>query len=153
MSELSTDKLEKVLRHTHIDEAEHFLDEQKDSFFTMGNEFSSYMRTLFKEKGMLQQRVFLEADISERYGYKLITGEKRTRQRDIILRLCYAGHLTLEETQKALKIYEMPQLYAKIPRDALIMIALNERPGSIIEVNAFLQKHGVEILRSSGVKE
>ena len=67
--------------------------------------------------------------------------------------ICYASELTLEETQKALKLYRMPELYAKIPRDAMIMIAFNERPGSIIDVNSFLKNNGMEILRSSGVQE
>ena len=91
--------------------------------------------------------------MSEKYGYKLLSGEKHTKQRDVILRLCYAAELSLEETQKALKLYRMPELYAKIPRDAMIMIAFNERPGSIIDVNSFLKKNGMEILRSSGVQE
>ena len=69
--------------------------------------------------------------------------------------LVVLGYLNkrLEETQKALKLYRMPELYAKIPRDAMIMIAFNERPGSIIDVNSFLKNNGMEILRSSGVQE
>ena len=47
----------------------------------------------------------------------------------------------------------MPELYAKIQRDALIMIAFNERPGSIIDVNSFLKKNGMDILRPSGVQD
>lgn len=84
--------------------------------------------------------VFLKADIPEKYGYKLLSGEKHTRQRDIILRICYAAELTLEQTQRALRKYEMPQLYAKIPRDAFLMLIFKERPGGIIEVNELLSK-------------
>ena len=47
----------------------------------------------------------------------------------------------------------MPELYAKIPRDAILMIAFNERPGSIIDVNTFLKENGMEPLRTSGVQE
>jgi hypothetical protein len=47
----------------------------------------------------------------------------------------------------------MAELYAKDKRDALIMIAFNERPGSIIEVNALLIEHGQRPLRTSGVQE
>ena len=71
----------------------------------------------------------------------------------MVLRICYAAELTLEETQMALKIYGMPMLYAKIPRDALLIIAFNERPGSVIEVNSFLKKNGQEPLRSCGTVE
>ena len=105
------------------------------------------------KKKLKQQDVFLAADIPEKYGYKLLSGEKHTKQRDVILRLCYAAELNLDETQKALKLYRMPELYAKIQRDALIMIAFNERPGSIIDVNSFLKKNGMDILRPSGVQD
>ena len=116
-------------------------------------DFSVYFKELFREKKITQQEVFLKADIPERYGYKLLSGEKKTRQRDIIIRICYAATFTLQETQRALKKYGMSELYAKIPRDALIMIAFNERPGGIIEVNELLKKNGLEPLRTSGVQE
>lgn len=95
----------------------------------------------------------MKADIPERYGYKLLSGEKHTKQRDIILRICYAAEMTLDETQRALKKYGMPELYAKIPRDALLMIIFNERPGSIINVNALLKENGMEPLRTSGLQD
>ena len=47
----------------------------------------------------------------------------------------------------------MPELYAKVPRDALLMIAFNDRPGSILEVNELLQKNGMQPLRTSGIQE
>ena len=114
---------------------------------------SKKMKDLLKEKKITQQMVFLKADIPEKYGYKLLSGEKHTRQRDIILRICYAAELTLEQTQRALRKYEMPQLYAKIPRDALLMLIFKDRPGGIIEVNELLSKNGMEMLRTSGVQE
>lgn len=153
MSTKNTRELENILKGTHLRGIPQYLSEQSESIIRSDRPFSDYIRERIKEKGLKQQDVFLDADIPERYGYKLITGEKHTRQRDIILRLCYAAHLTLEETQKALKLYEMPGLYAKIPRDALIMVAFNERPGSIIEVNSFLTENGMEVLRPSGVQE
>ena len=36
----------------------------------------------------------MKADIPERYGYKLLSGEKHTRQRDVILRICCAAGLS-----------------------------------------------------------
>ena len=153
MNKKNTEELEKILKSTHVTELQLYLSDNGENIVTSKRHFSDYIRELIKAKGLKQQEVFLEADIPERYGYKLITEEKRTRQRDVILRLCYAAQMTLEETQKALKYYRMPELYARIPRDALIMIALNERPGSIIDVNTFLKKNGMEVLRSSGVQE
>ncbi len=115
--------------------------------------FSEYMKGILARKKLTQQTVFLKADIPERYGYKILSGEKHTRQRDVILRICYAAEMSLEETQRALRKYEMPELYAKNPRDVLLMIAFNERPGSIIEVNELLNQYGMEPLRTSGTQE
>ncbi len=148
-----TSELEKVLNQTHIGDADKFLSENEDSLYNDEHAFRDYMRLKVKEKGLRQQDIFLYADIPERYGYKLLSGEKRTRQRDVILRLCYCSELTLEETQKALRIYEMPELYAKIPRDAALMIIFNTRPGSIIEVNQFLKERKMEPLRTSGLQD
>ena len=86
-------------------------------------------------------------------GYKLLTEEKVTRQRDVILRICYAAMFTIQETQQALEIYRMEKLYAREKRDALIMACFNERPGSIIDLNEMLIRNKMQPLRSSGVQE
>lgn len=153
MKPKNTKELADILGKTHISDFDKFCKEQKDSMNTEQNAFSEYIKNLLKEKKITQQMVFLRADIPERYGYKLLSGEKHTRQRDIILRICYAAELTLDQTQSALKKYEMPQLYAKIPRDALLMLIFKDRPGGIIEVNELLKEKGMEMLRTSGVQE
>lgn len=153
MNKKTTEELEKILGRTHIKEIGDYLNDNAESMLSSDRPFYNYIRNIFKQKGLKQQDVFLDADIPEGYGYKLITEEKRTRQRDVILRLCYAAHMDFEETQTALRYYRMPELYAKVPRDALIIIAINERPGTILDVNSFLKKNGMEILRPSGVQE
>lgn len=150
MGEKNTEELEKVLQSTHIKNFDAYCKENAESLAE--NDFTVYMKNIFSEKKLTQQMIFLRADIPERYGYKLLSGEKRTRQRDVILRICYAAEMSLAQTQRALKKYEMPELYAKQPRDALLMIMFNERPGDIIEVNEILTKHGMEALRTSGVQ-
>lgn len=153
MNEKSTMELNRVLGSTHAKNFDTYCKENRESLLVDENAFSEYFKSLFKEKGITQQLVFLKADIPERYGYKLLSGEKRTRQRDIILRICYAAEFSLEETQRALKKYGMSELYAKIPRDALLMIVFNERPGSILDVNALLKEHEMEPLRTSGLQD
>lgn len=153
MNEKSTIELEHVLGSTHPKDFSVYCKENKDSLVDDEKAFAEYFKCLFKEKGVTQQNVFLKADIPERYGYKLLSGEKRTRQRDVILRICYAAEFTLEETQRALKKYRLPELYAKIPRDALLMIVFNERPGSILDVNTILKENGMPPLRTSGLQD
>ncbi len=150
MKEKDTNQLKSVLGNTHLTEFEQFRAEQLQSEEEYS--FYSYMREILTQKKLTQQEVFLKADIPERYGYKLLSGEKTTRQRDVILRICYAAEFSLEETQRALRKYRLPELYAKIPRDALLMIIFNERPGSVIDVNTILKEHGMEMLRTSGLQ-
>lgn len=150
MGEKNTDELEKVLQSTHIKDFDAYC--RENAVGSVDGDFTVYMKNIFNEKKLTQQLVFLRADVPERYGYKLLSGEKRTRQRDIILRICYAAEMSLAQTQQALKKYEMPELYAKLPRDALLMIIFNERPGDVLEVNEILKEHGMEALRTSGVQ-
>ena len=153
MSERRMKQRTRGLEDTHLSEVQDYLKEHADSILRSDRPFSKYMRAVIRKKGLKQRDVFLWADIPERYGYKLISEEKRTRQRDVILRICYAARFTTEETQKALRIYEMPQLYEKIPRDVVLLLCFQERPGSVNDVNAVLQKHGMDVLRSSGIQE
>ncbi len=153
MNEKNTEELAAVLGKTHLNEFKKYCEDNKDSMNSEKNSFPVYIKELLYEKGITQQTVFLDGDIPERYGYKLLSGEKRTRQRDVILRICYAANLTLEETQRALKKYGMPELYAKVRRDAMLMIAFNERPGSVYDVNSLLEENGFEPLRKSGIQE
>lgn len=141
------------LKNTHLADVQDYLKENADSILSEDRPFSKYMKETIKKKNIKQKEVFLWADVPERYGYKLISEEKRTRQRDVILRICYAAMFTLEETQRALQIYEMPQLYEKIPRDLVLMLCFRDRPGSVNDVNAVLDKHSMEVLRASGAQE
>ena len=153
MGEKSTRDLEEVLGRTHLSEFDQYCRDSRESMHGESSSFSTYIKNILAGKHMTQQEVFLKAEVPERYGYKLLSGEKRTKQRDIILRICYAAGLTLGETQRALKKYEMPVLYAKKQRDALLMIIFNERPGSIADVNGFLKENGMDPLRTSGFQE
>ena len=145
-----TNKLEEKIIKVHVDTISEFFEENKEEMINDDYAFSEYMRQIFKDKGVHQQDVFLYADIPERYGYKLIAQKKHTRQRDIILRICYSASFSLDETQKALRLYGMPELYVEFPRDALIMVIFKDRPGDIIDVNSLLRKNGMKPLRSSG---
>ncbi len=153
MNEKPTSELNDILGKTHLGDFEKYCVDNKESMNAGDDSFSVYIKELLDEKKLTQQAVFLNADIPERYGYKLLSNEKHTRQRDVILRICYAAKMTLDETQRALKKYGMPELYSKIPRDALLMIIFQDRPGTILDVNAILRDNNMELLRTSGLQD
>ena len=153
MYKKKTQDLEKLLETTHPEEIGAYLSENEGETLTGDRPYRSYMKEKLKEKGLKKQDVCVRADISLGYGYKLLNEEKTTRQRDVILRICYAASFTVEETQQALQLCRMNRLYARDPRDALIMSCFNNRPGTVLDVNEILRKQKMEVLRSSGVQE
>ena len=103
--------------------------------------FTDFMRQKFREKEITQKDVFICADLDDRYGYKLISGEKQTQQRDTILRICLAAEFTLGEAQEALVLYGMAPLYEKIRRDTAFIVAFSNRIYEIHDVNAILREN------------
>lgn len=141
-----TIELDQILGKMNPDRIDEYLKENEESVFA-DDAFGEYMKDLFKKKGYTQQEVFIRADMPERYGYKIISGEKHTVQRDVILRLCLASRCDLEETNRALKLYGFSQLYSRIPRDALIITCFNTN-ADIDTVNENLQRNGFTELYS-----
>lgn len=149
----TTDNLANILKKAKPDDLTEVLQKNEEKLATADKPFAGYLRHLLKEKGLKQQDVFLAADIPERYGYKLISEQKRTRQRDVILRLCFAAHLSLDEMQRALKLYELSPLYSRITRDAVLMVAVNNEVYEIQSVNDMLEKHEQEPLQPCGATD
>lgn len=144
--EKTTGTLTSILTSAHPEQLGDFLEENKESLIRSDRPFAAFMRERIRAKGLKQQDVFLAADISEGYGYKLISEEKHTRQRDVILRLCLAAGFSFKEAQKALKLNGMTPLYAKIPRDSVFIIALNNGIRDTGRVDGMLAEYGFEPL-------
>lgn len=127
-----------------------YLARNAPSLLPEGRAFAHYMRRKLREKGILQQDVFLAADLSENYGYKLIAQEKHTVSRDVILRLCFASRFTTEETQEALALYGMAPLRGRIARDAVLLAAFSVGMRDIHDADALLRAHGQAPLLADG---
>lgn len=104
--------------------------------------FAAYMDGLIEEKGLKRQDIFQKADLPQKYGYKLLSGESHTTDRDKLLRLFLAMGLTLVQTQRALALYGLPALYPRRRRDAILIIALNRGISSVDAVNDWLKEQG-----------
>ena len=120
-----------------------YLARNKDILIRSDRPFADYMRMILKEKGIQQQDVFLAADLSERYGYKLISEEKHTTNRDVILRICLVAKLDEIETDEALMLYGMAPLSTRIPRDIAFITAINNRIYDIHDVDAILRENNL----------
>ena len=144
----TTRELENVLLNTHSENVDQVIESEGSNIFDL--QFSNYFKDLLLQKKITQQKLFIDSDISEKYGYKILSGEKHTKQRDTILRLCYAGHFNDDETNRALTLYGMAPFYVRLKRDALLMVAFNDRVGDILDLNEYLIRNGEKPLKSAG---
>lgn len=143
-------ELQILLFRTSPADIDALFDEEADNFYFKENLFPSYFRGIVKEKHLSQRRIFEKAQIPTHFGYKLIAQETMTRQRDTLLRLFYSAGFTFEEADTALRLYGLPSLYARFPRDAALIVAFNSKWDSIEDLNQYLLIHGFEALRPCG---
>jgi hypothetical protein len=152
MEVLSTESLEEALEQVRPDELETFFRRNEAALLQSEKPFAVYMRSMLKKKEILQQSLFRAADIPEKYGYRLTSEERHTMSRDLILRLCLAAGFTLKETQRALRLARQEELYARLKRDAVLIVGINEKM-KVDDVNSLLKQYGVAELKRIGEKD
>lgn len=108
--------------------------------------FYQYMKEIYDERAIKLKNVYIAAGVSESYGGQILRMEKKTKNRDLIIRLCIAGHFQVSETSRALKLYGMNPLYAKDKRDVCIMVAINNCKYDLTEIDDLLEGQGFDIL-------
>ena len=47
------------------------------------------------------------------------------------------------------RIAQLGELYAKVPRDAAIMMHINNKKWNLIDINIFLEEHGLNVISLS----
>ena len=146
MQKKSTNELNDLLENMKPDQLDSYL---KDNSKYMADEkkaFYYYMKDVLDEKNIKLKDVYSFAGVTESYGSKIVTMEKHTKDRDLIIRLCLAGHFNWDETNRALKLYGLSELYAKDPRDACIIVAVNNRIFDMYEIDEMLIGQGLRKL-------
>lgn len=146
MEEFPTAVLFKKLDGIKMEDIPHYLEENRAELKDDSKAFYYHMKNTVEKKGLFLKDVYLSAGVTESYGGKIITMEKHTKNRDLIIRLCLAGHFDLTETNRALKLYGMSELYPKISRDACIIVAINNHIFDMLRVDECLRSEGLRTL-------
>ena len=115
--------------------------------------FTNFVLDDFRNRGLIRQRVFERAGISIGYGYKILYGEKKTHNRDLILSLCLGAEMSLSQTQTVLLLYNMPILYPCYLRDEILMQSIRDRDFSISNINNKLAEKGCAVLSAKAKSE
>ena len=125
MNENETVELMSILKN--IDD-ESYLDEFVKITSTNFSDLSlpNFFQNICKEKGISKSDLIKNAEIDRTYGYQILNGTKKP-SRDKLLNLCISASLDIEESNKALKLGNVGQLYPKNPRDSIIIFGINKK--------------------------
>ena len=115
-----------------------FLTENESQF--CGEDVATYLNQLLRQKHLRKSTVIRRSMLSEIYAYQIFGGVKKPR-RDKLLCLALGMELSLEETQKMLRVCGFPPLYVRHQRDCIIIHALLHQY-TVTELNTLLdEKH------------
>lgn len=150
MKEKATNELDEILKSMKPDDLNKYYKENNDYIANAKKSFSYYMKDVLARKNitlvnhkMCLKDIYSIAGVSESYGEKIMNMEKHTKNRDLIIRFCIAGRFSLNEINRALKLYGMSPLYAKDKRDACIIVAVNNRKYDLFEIDDILEKQNL----------
>lgn len=130
---------ERLINSTNI---ETFLDTQTVKIEAV--RFHDFLYKLVDSKGLKISECLKKSAINESYGYQLFNGTRQP-SRSKVLQIALGINLTMEETNRLLKLAEKSELYVKDQRDAVIMFALNKN-WSLYDTEALIIERGLESL-------
>ena len=142
MQEKKTADLDALLETMRPDKAAEFFEANREDMADEGKAFYYYMKNAFDAKSLKLKDIYSFAGVSESWGEKILRMEKHTKNRDLIIRFCIAGHFSLKETNRALKLYGMTPLYSRNKRDVCIILAINNRIFDLSQVDDLLTGQG-----------
>ena len=146
MLDKPTDELNELLSDIGPGQVDSYLKENRNYLADSEKTFYYYMTDKIKEKGIKLVDVYSFAGVEESYGGQVMRMEKHTKNRDLIIRFCVAAHFGWDETNRALKLYGFNELYSKNPRDACIIVAINNRIYDLAVIDDTLEKNGLQRL-------
>ena len=100
---------------------------------------------LLSNKKLKKNEVIARSNIDKNYAYQIFNGTKTNPSRDKIIMLSFGMDLNIQETRSLLKFCHLGDLYARDPRDSIILFCLDKKK-NLIETNELLNDFSLEIL-------
>lgn len=136
----TTDELLKILKNSH--NIEQFLENNMDDI--KDTTFVQYLNTCLTNCGLSKSKVIENSNIQKNYAYQIFDGSK-TPSRNKVLALCLSMRLSIEDTNRLLKLSDHSILYPRIKRDSIIHFAI-EQKCNLIDTNILLHDMGEDII-------
>ena len=139
--EKTTNELLELLESKKSIEA--FFNEEIDELIF--SSLSEYLELLISEKKLRKSNVIKRSNLDKNYAYQIFNGNKEKPSRNKVIMLAFGMGLSVLETRKLLKVAGVSDLYARNPRDSIIIYCLNKGL-SLIDANEYLNDYNLELL-------
>lgn len=107
-------------------------------------DLKSYLYDLLEQANLTIPQIIEKASISKSLAYQIFSGQ-RNPNRNLILRISLVMKLSLDDTQRLLRLSKKGELYPRIQRDAAIIFCITNNY-SLIDTNELLENLGEAIL-------
>ena len=107
-------------------------------------DLSDQLKKLAEQAGMNRSTLAGKAGLDRYYIYDIFSGRK-VPSADKLICIALALELNLEETEKLLRLADRPGLYARHPRDSILIFAI-QRHLTVDETNTMLYEGGQPLL-------
>lgn len=142
MQKKPTNELDELLKSATPDTIDKYYEENRAYLAGGPKAFYYYMKDTLESKNILLKDMYSFAGVGESYGGQILRMEKHALNRDLILSFCIAGHFSVDEANRALKLYGLSPLYSKDMRDSCIIVALHRKIFDLAEIDDLLEKEG-----------
>lgn len=105
---------------------------------------AEYIIKIGDDKGYEKVHIIKNANLYRTYGYEILSG-KKIPSRKKLLQICVGNKFSLDQTNRCLTLAKLGPLYAKNPKDSIVIYALNNGL-NLIDTNIILYDHGLDIL-------
>ena len=140
MQDQLTDHLDQQLKSTSLENFSNYL-KNLQQLPSLQDFFSVYIA----KHDLKISQIIKNSGISQSYAHEILNGTKPHPSRDYLLALCLGAHMDLKTTQHALRIAQL----GEVPRDAAIMMHINNEKWNLIDINIFLEEHGLNVISLS----
>ena len=140
--EETNDLLKRLQNSKDLDELSNYICNIDGS---SSDSLSEHLKQLMKEKNINASELIKRSRIERTYCYQILNGRKKPG-RDKIIAIALALGLSVDETQRVLRIAKEGDLYAKDKRDCILIFALNHKY-NLLDTNQLLTHYDEEELR------
>ncbi|MCI5623596.1 helix-turn-helix domain-containing protein [Anaerostipes sp.] len=141
MSNPSTEQLNHRLKSATLASFPSYLKE-----LSAASDLQEFFSCYISQNNITPAEIIRNSGISQSYAHEILNGKKPHPSRDYLLALCLGANMDLNTTQHALRIAQLGELYSKVPRDAAIMLHINQKQWNITKLNLFLTEHNLDII-------